>query len=62
MVAIKPIKLNSANMLNFEFTTYQFALWKGKRKIRNSNPKGAKILLAYGGGSIFKTESRASNC
>jgi NADP-dependent alcohol dehydrogenase len=42
-------------MLNFElYNPTNLVLGRNRKKTRRSCTKGAKILLAYGGGSIFK--------
>jgi NADP-dependent alcohol dehydrogenase len=41
-------------MLNFELYPTNLVFGRANRKTRRSCTKGAKILLAYGGGSIFK--------
>jgi NADP-dependent alcohol dehydrogenase len=45
-------------MLNFElYNPTNLVFGKGQIEKLDLVPKGAKILLAYGGGSIFKMES-----
>jgi NADP-dependent alcohol dehydrogenase len=45
-------------MLNLSYITpTNLVFRKGNRKTGDLVPKGAKILLAYGGGSIFKMVS-----
>jgi NADP-dependent alcohol dehydrogenase len=42
-------------MLNFElYNPTNLVFERANRKLGDLVPKGAKILLAYGGGSIFK--------